>query len=333
MFGDRETKGENKLFLPDADVSPIRPRQRGVADANNLKQSGASTRTLVAQAAVEAGSIEPPPTVSVVIGSYNRASLLRLAVQSVRENFSGLEGEIIVVDGGSTDGSIEYLSAQQDVISIIQHNRYSQDGRERRRKSWGGFMNMGFRAAAGRYVVMISDDCLLYSDAISNSIKHVESAEATGLKVGACAYFYRNWPDERDYYVQRTLGGNLMVNHGLYLKSALEDVGYADEDNYAFYKADTDLSLRIWRAGYSITASEKAICDHYIGRAEKARASNMKLIEQDRAAMRKLWPKLVTREAVEKMGKITLKAPPPSMAETLWREIYDSEARRLDTAS
>ncbi len=46
-----------------------------------------------------------------------------------------------------------------------------------------------------------------------------------------------------------TFGGKMLVNHGLFRRSVLEEVGFADETRYIFYKADGDLSLRIWQSG------------------------------------------------------------------------------------
>jgi glycosyltransferase involved in cell wall biosynthesis len=43
---------------------------------------------------------------SFVLGSYNRRKFLQGAIQSVRQNGIKVPYEIIVVDGGSTDGSL-----------------------------------------------------------------------------------------------------------------------------------------------------------------------------------------------------------------------------------
>ncbi|NEO65424.1 MAG: glycosyltransferase, partial [Moorea sp. SIO4G2] len=67
--------------------------------------------------------------VSVVIGSYNRRPLLEKAIQSVRDNQIRVPYEIIVIDGGSTDGSLEWLIQQKDIITIIQHNRGEFQGK------------------------------------------------------------------------------------------------------------------------------------------------------------------------------------------------------------
>ncbi|UCF03833.1 MAG: glycosyltransferase, partial [Deltaproteobacteria bacterium] len=61
--------------------------------------------------------------VSVVLGSYNRKRFLKAAIQSIRNNEILVPYEIIVVDGGSTDGSLSWLSKQKDIITILQHNR------------------------------------------------------------------------------------------------------------------------------------------------------------------------------------------------------------------
>jgi glycosyltransferase involved in cell wall biosynthesis len=82
-----------------------------------------------------------------VIGSFNRAPFLRLAIESVRRELASLASEIIAVDGGSDDGALPWLIAQKDIITIVQHNRGLWRGKPLERRSWGYFMNLGFKCA------------------------------------------------------------------------------------------------------------------------------------------------------------------------------------------
>lgn len=85
-----------------------------------------------------------------------------------------------------------------------------------------------------------------------------------------------------------------MVNHGMYLTEALYHVGFADETSYQFYKADTDLSLRIWQADYTIEACDKSFLEHYFDEAEENRQSNNPMLETDREASNMRWHGLYT---------------------------------------
>jgi glycosyltransferase involved in cell wall biosynthesis len=120
------------------------------------------------------------PVVSVVIGSYNRSRYLRATVDTVRHELADLPHEIVVVDGGSSDGSLRWLLRQKDVITIVQHNHGEWNGKPIERSSWGYFMNLAFRAASGKYICMLSDDCLVIPGAIVNGLDVFERALEAG---------------------------------------------------------------------------------------------------------------------------------------------------------
>ncbi|MFA6390972.1 MAG: glycosyltransferase [Patescibacteria group bacterium] len=203
------------------------------------------------------------PIISIVLGSYNRLPFLRGAIDSIRKNGLDLSYEIIVIDGGSNDGSIKYLLSQKDIITIVQYNRGYWQGKAIERKNWGYFMNIAFRASHGKYIVMISDDCLILPGSISNAYKLFEEKLNLGKKVGAVAFYWRNYPKEEKYFVRLTLGLKMMVNHGMYLRQALENIDFFDEDHYFFYHADGDLCLRLWQKGYEVIDCDKAFVEHF----------------------------------------------------------------------
>jgi GT2 family glycosyltransferase len=241
--------------------------------------------------------------VSIVLGSYNRKSFLKSTIKSVRNNQIHYDYEIIVIDGGSTDGSLEWLSKQKDIITIIQHNRGFFHGKEIKRKSWGYFMNLGFKSAKGEYILMISDDCLILPNSINNAIIHFDDLRNKGRKAGALAFFWRNWPEQKEYMVGLTFN-KIFVNHGLYLKSALEEIGYIDEEYYVFYHADGDLCLRLYENGYEVLATENSYIEHYSHANLKVRKSNFLLQNEDWNRYQLRWKKLIPTSSEMILHKI-----------------------------
>lgn len=229
-----------------------------------------------------------PAQVSVVLGTYNRLPFLKATLASVRASQIGVPYEIIVVDGGSADGTIEWLTEQRDIISIIQHNRETVDGKSRRKRSWGYFMNLGFKCAEGRYICMISDDSVVHPDTLANGVQHFEREIAGGRRMGGVAFYWRSWPEEDKYRVGASLGNYRMVNHGLFLREALERVGWIDDTLYDFYCADSDLALKIWHAGYEIVACPDALLEHFEWADPKMREHNLANLKID-------WDKYTAR--------------------------------------
>jgi glycosyltransferase involved in cell wall biosynthesis len=222
-------------------------------------------------------------TVSIVLGSYNRLRYLKLTIESIRKELElcPYSHEIIVVDGGSTDGTMQWLTKQKDIISIVQHNRGKWRGKQIERRSWGYFMNLGFRCAQGKFICMLSDDCLVVPGAIVNGVALFEDKLAAGEQIGAVAFYWRNWPEQQKYWVGLTFGDKMFVNHGLYLKTAMETVGYADEENYSFYHADGDLCLKMWQEGYACIDSSASYIEHYSHANIKVRNLNLERQQAD----------------------------------------------------
>ena len=229
------------------------------------------------------------PIVSVVIGSFNRFHYLRTTIDTVRLELLQLSHEIIVVDGGSGDGSLKWLTRQKDVITVVQHNRGMWKAIPIERKSWGYFMNLGFRAASGKYICMLSDDCLVVPGAILKGVDAFERASKAVPKVGAVAFYWRNWPEQKNYWVGLTFGNRLFVNHGLYLRKALEEIGFIDADSYSFYHADGDLCLRLHAVNYLCIDSPSSFIEHNLHANEKMRGANSPRQAEDWETYRRRW--------------------------------------------
>jgi hypothetical protein len=148
-------------------------------------------------------------------------------------------------------------------------------------------MNLGFKVAQGKYVCMVSDDCLVLPDAIRNGYRRFEEQSST-KKVGAMAFYFRDWPESTHYHVNINYG-HPYVNHGLYLGSALREVGYLDEDHFGFYCGDIDVVMKLREAGYVCLDAPESFIEHFSHANRAVRGENARCLALDGNALRKKW--------------------------------------------
>jgi len=96
-----------------------------------------------------------PPTVSVIIPTYNRCALVQEAIASVLGQ-TRVPDEIIVVDDGSTDDTAAVLAQYGAPVKVI---RQSNQGRSAAR-------NRGLREAHGELILYLDSDDLLAPECV-----------------------------------------------------------------------------------------------------------------------------------------------------------------------
>jgi dolichol-phosphate mannosyltransferase len=118
---------------------------------------GNTSGAAVLQAVIEHPNAGPAHTrsLSVVIPAYNEAACVARLVEEVRPSFDqlALTGEIVVVDDGSTDGTLEALYARRQVsglpLRLVRHDRnYGQSTA----------IHTGIAMARSGWVVMLDAD-------------------------------------------------------------------------------------------------------------------------------------------------------------------------------
>jgi GT2 family glycosyltransferase len=100
-------------------------------------------------------------TVAAAILTHNRLELLKLSVRSLR-NQTRKPDEIIIVNNGSTDGTAEWLSKQNDLFVVTQPNGGSA----------GGFFS-AMKTGYGRkhdWIFCLDDDVIPLEDALEKLI-------------------------------------------------------------------------------------------------------------------------------------------------------------------
>lgn len=99
--------------------------------------------------------------VGIVVVTYNRLALLKEAIDSLRNQIY-TNREIVVVNNGSTDGTLEWLNSQKDLIVITQQNLGGA----------GGFFT-GMKYVAEHdydYCWIMDDDVVCHSDALQELV-------------------------------------------------------------------------------------------------------------------------------------------------------------------
>lgn len=203
---------------------------------------------------------EPAPLITAVVATYNEESHVAACLDGLL-NQVDLPGdlEILVVDGGSTDRTVEIvrdLAAQHRSIRMVENPRRFQV------YAW----NLGARLARGRYVALFSAHTEYARDYLARCFevsRRMDAANVGGVQepigdgvIGRAIALAMRSPfgvgnahfrfAAREQYVDSVFGG-------FFDKSLLLALGGFDED--IPFNEDSEFNYRLRQAGYKIFMS------------------------------------------------------------------------------
>ena len=181
------------------------------------------------------------PVITVVVPSFNQEKYIERTIRSIiNQNYPKLR--LVVVDGGSTDGSIEIIKKYKEFIDfwVSEKDAGQADA-----------INKGFKIATGDLVGWLNSDDIYLPNAFYNIVEAYN-------KNKDCDVFYGNTYiiDENDeileeartipFYLDQLVckGWNLSSQSVFWKKNVFEKIGYLNNYNVLF---DLDWFIRLGR--------------------------------------------------------------------------------------
>ena len=220
---------------------------------------------------------------SAIVVTYNAAPWIERSLESLR----GTGAEVIVVDNGSTDGTLDLVRGQFPEARII----------EQANRGFGAGNNTGMRAASGRYFLLLNPDAWLtegaLEDLVSFADEHPEAA-VVGPRLlnpdGSLQRSVRGYPTPwrlaTEYFFLRKLAPRSQALNALFgagfdhesvreadylfgacllvRRDAVDSVGGFDED-FFLMSEEVDWLYRFRQAGWKVLFYPGAEAYHVVG--------------------------------------------------------------------
>jgi GT2 family glycosyltransferase len=186
---------------------------------------------------------------SAVMGTYNRLHMLRVCLPKILASGSGIEMEVIINDGGSTDGTVEYLKKMADKdsrIVLILHEK--PEGITRA-------YNECFEKARGTYTTWLSDDTIPVGDSLVKMCELMRTLSPKDMG----AFQFRN-SSSAPYNIAKIRGFLCPEVSCVFTKTLQKMKGW--NTDYPYYGQDNEFDARLLRMGGKIVACKEAFIDH-----------------------------------------------------------------------
>ena len=191
-------------------------------------------------------------TISIISGTLNRKDNVKRLVENTIQKYDFLE--LVLVDGGSNDGTIEYIeSLEYENLVFVNYGK---------RSSYPHFMNLGIQNASCEFICIWDDDAVLinsWSEVLNIVNTQQFDFYVFNWKLGDDISMINNpeWikgnDDSNDWCLYDKTGdthdGIVTMNYGIFNKKVFKEIGMHNK-RFDFWYADNDLSNRAYLFGY-----------------------------------------------------------------------------------
>jgi len=231
--------------------------------------------------------------VSIVLVTYNNLNLTVQCVNSILRNTSWPNYQLIIVDNGSDDGTVDYLERLRQEVPTAKII-LNPDNR-----GFAAANNQGLREADGDVLLLLNNDTVVPGGWLDPLVRYlrdpsiglvgpVTNAVGNEAKIEVSYTDIQQMQDFADRYTEAHKGRlfdipMLAMFCVAFRRDILEEVGYLDEAFGIGMFEDDDYSRRVQAAGYRTVCAEDAFIHHY------GQASFRKLIAS--GEYQSLWDK------------------------------------------
>lgn len=212
------------------------------------------------------------PSITVITVTFNGKPFLEDFFTSLlATNQLGLELEIVMVDNGSSDDSVEWVRGQYPQITVLENDR----------NNYARALNLGIANSEGDYVVITNNDATVHPGWLQGFLDVFQSDDKIGAvqskiffaaknKINSVGveeiehfYFKDIAFDEEDSvrYAQPAQRKYVTGGSVMFRRDCLEDVGPWDEE-FIMFMEDVDYSARCRQKGWKLWYSPTSILYH-----------------------------------------------------------------------
>lgn len=213
--------------------------------------------------------------VSIITPSYNQGQFIEETIKSVlSQTYKNIQ--YILVDGGSTDHTMEIVEKYRSKIDIIIHEKD---------KGQSDAINKGFKLATGELVGWLNSDDILYSDCVAaivnlykqnreGAIYYCSKLDIIDSKSSLKKTVERNIPNKKFLLYTNY---DVIQQGSFYRRDIVERINFLDENIY--YCMDLDLWLRLLDHGNIYALSNKPYGAFRVWEATKTNTGQEKFLK------------------------------------------------------
>lgn len=226
------------------------------------------------------------PDLTIIIVSWKVKNLLKECLTSIFQETSKIDFEVIVIDNGSWDGTVEMVAEDFLKVRIVSNLR---------NRGFARACNQGIKQAQGSYILLLNPDTVIVERALEKMVEFMNSHQDVGIAgcqllnsdwslqpsvrkfpnffdhlvmmfklhhlIKLNRYLMTNFDYQKEQDVDQLMGAFFIIN-----RKVIEKIGLFDEGYHIWFE-EVDYCARVKKAGFKVVYTPSAKIIHFSGKS------------------------------------------------------------------